>query len=101
MDRYHRDPSRAWTATDVVAQRDEDKPGKMDILDDSAAIWAEGSSEKLLGKPRPRLGIVADYFLGLAGNITVVPEYLNLPAWRRKLRTCTPCVRRTLRAALA
>eukprot|EP01052_Picozoa_sp_SAG31_P024360 SAG31_NODE_2067_length_6523_cov_8.168120_5_plen_233_part_00 len=30
--------------------------GKMNILDDSQAVWAEGSSDHLLGRPRPRLG---------------------------------------------
>ena len=30
--------------------------GKMDISDDSDAEWADGSSDQLLGKPRPRLG---------------------------------------------
>ena len=31
-------------------------PGKMDISDDSGAVWAAGTSDRLLGKPRPRLG---------------------------------------------
>ena len=84
LDKYEKDPSRAWTATDVLATRAEGKPGaatqlpcrddpdtlhslkrfcyyvspagKMDISDDSDAEWADGSSDQLLGKPRPRLG---------------------------------------------
>lgn len=39
-----------------VAERSDGKPGKMDISDESEAVWAEGSSDKLMGKPRPRLG---------------------------------------------
>ena len=69
LDKYEKDPSRAWTATDVLATRAEGKPGaatqlpcrddpdtlhslkrfcyyvspagKMDISDDSDAEWAE------------------------------------------------------------
>lgn len=56
LDKYEHDTSRAWTATDVLAERGGGLPGKMDIADASDAIWAEGSSELLVGKPRPRLG---------------------------------------------
>lgn len=28
----------------------------MDISDDSGVVWAAGTSDRLLGKPRPRLG---------------------------------------------
>ena len=31
-------------------------PGKMDISDDSDAVWADGTSPRLVGRPRPRLG---------------------------------------------
>ena len=56
LDKYERDPERAWTATDVLATRADGKAGKLDISDDSDATWAAGSSPQLLGKPRPRLG---------------------------------------------